>query len=113
MNDPLLVRGFQGIRDLPGDRQRLIGRECALRDPPREIVTLAPLAIACLVLGLFPNLILTTLDAPVTNITAAATKVVAEREVKLVEEAKPAVDEKNQLELKLTDQKPSDLNSLN
>jgi NADH-quinone oxidoreductase subunit M len=51
----------------------------------REITTLAPLAIACLVLGLFPNLILTTLDAPVTNLTAAAKQVVADRQVKLVE----------------------------
>jgi NADH-quinone oxidoreductase subunit M len=38
----------------------------------REIVTLTPLALACLLLGLFPNLILTTLDDPVTNLTAAA-----------------------------------------
>ena len=53
---------------------------------PREITTLVPLALACLVLGLFPNLILTTLDAPVTKIVAAASDHVKDAKVKLVEE---------------------------
>ncbi len=55
---------------------------------PREIITLTPLAIACLVLGLFPNLILTTLDAPVNNIVAAASEHVQDAKVKLVEDGK-------------------------
>lgn len=53
---------------------------------PREITTLVPLAVGCLVLGLFPNLILTTLDAPVTKIVAAASEHVKDAKVKLVEE---------------------------
>jgi len=54
----------------------------------REITTLVPLAIGCLVLGLFPNLILTTLDAPVEKIVAAASQHVQERKVQLVETTK-------------------------
>ncbi len=54
----------------------------------REIITLTPLAIGCLVLGLFPNLILTTLDAPVNNIVAAASEHVKDAKVKLVEDGK-------------------------
>ena len=40
MDDPLFVRGFQGVRDLLRDRQGVIDRDDALRDPLREIVTL-------------------------------------------------------------------------
>ncbi len=40
MNDPLFVRGFQGVRDLLRDRQASSIGICALRDPLREIVTL-------------------------------------------------------------------------
>ena len=36
MNDALLVRGFQGLRNLLGDRQRLIDRNRSLRDAVRE-----------------------------------------------------------------------------
>jgi len=54
----------------------------------REITTLVPLAIGCLVLGLFPNLILTTLDAPVEKIVAAASQHVQERKMQLVETTK-------------------------
>ena len=36
MNDPLLVRRFQGFRDLLGDRQRLVNRNRALRDAVGE-----------------------------------------------------------------------------
>ena len=32
MNDPLLVRGFEGIRNLRRDRERLVDRDRALRD---------------------------------------------------------------------------------
>jgi len=41
----------------------------------REIITLTPLAIACLVLGLFPNIILKTLDEPVMNLTKNANRI--------------------------------------
>ena len=40
MDDPLFVRGFQGVRDLLRDRQGFIDRDGALRDPVREIVAL-------------------------------------------------------------------------
>ena len=33
MNDPLLVRGFEGVRDLCRHRQRVIDGDRALRDP--------------------------------------------------------------------------------
>ncbi len=36
MDDPLLVRGLQRFGDLPRDRQRLVERHRALRDPIRE-----------------------------------------------------------------------------
>jgi len=51
----------------------------------REIITLAPLALGCLVLGLFPNIILTTLDAPITKLTAAAAQKATDSQVTLVE----------------------------
>ena len=38
MNDALLVRGFQGLRDLLRDGQRFIERDRAARDPLRQIV---------------------------------------------------------------------------
>ena len=40
MDDPLLVRCFERVRDLPGDGQRLIDRHRTARDPLRQIVTL-------------------------------------------------------------------------
>ena len=38
MDDPLLVRGFERLRDLPRDRQRLVERDRSTRDPLRQIV---------------------------------------------------------------------------
>ena len=38
MDDALLVRGFERVRDLLRDRQRLVERDRAPRDPLREIV---------------------------------------------------------------------------
>ena len=45
----------------------------------REILTLVPLAIACLVLGFFPNLILTSLDEPIAKITQQASDYAADQ----------------------------------
>ena len=36
MDDPLLVRGFQGFGDLLRDRQRLVERDCPASDAIRE-----------------------------------------------------------------------------
>ena len=36
MNDPLLVRGFEGIRNLRRDRERLADRDRALRNAVSE-----------------------------------------------------------------------------
>ena len=36
MDDPLSVRGLERLDDLPGNRQRLIERQRALRDAVRE-----------------------------------------------------------------------------
>ena len=36
MNDPLLMRGLQRLRDLLGDRQRLVDRDRALGDSVRQ-----------------------------------------------------------------------------
>ena len=36
MDDPLLVRGFQRLGDLPRDRQRFVERDRAARDPLRQ-----------------------------------------------------------------------------
>jgi hypothetical protein len=58
----------------------------------REIITLTPLAVGCLVLGLFPNLIMTTLDAPVTKITAAAAEQARKGTVTLVDEAPERIE---------------------
>ncbi len=38
MDDPLPVRGFERLRDLPGDRQRLSEWHWRTRDPPRQII---------------------------------------------------------------------------
>ena len=40
MDDPLLVRRFERLGDLPRDRQRLVDRDRAARDPLREILAL-------------------------------------------------------------------------
>ena len=40
MDDALLVRGFERVRDLLRDGQRLIDRDRATRDPLRQIITL-------------------------------------------------------------------------
>ena len=40
MNDALLVRGFERLGDLLGDRQRLVDRDRAVRDALRQIVAL-------------------------------------------------------------------------
>ena len=45
----------------------------------REIVTLTPLAIACLWLGLFPNPVLQSLEPSVTKLTSPTSLVLAER----------------------------------
>ncbi len=47
----------------------------------REIAVLTPLAAACLVLGLFPNIILTTLEPSIAKTTAAANSLLEERRV--------------------------------
>ena len=38
MDDALIVRGFERLGNLPGDRQRLVERDRALRDALRQIV---------------------------------------------------------------------------
>ncbi|MEX2673672.1 MAG: NADH-quinone oxidoreductase subunit M [Phycisphaeraceae bacterium] len=45
----------------------------------REIATLAPLAVLCLVLGLYPTPMLQSFEPTIDNITAAAQQVIAER----------------------------------
>ena len=40
MDDALLVRHFQGMGDLVGNRERLGERDRPTRDPPREILSL-------------------------------------------------------------------------
>ena len=40
MHDPLRVRRFQGLRDLPGDRQRFVHRDWTAGDPLREVLAL-------------------------------------------------------------------------
>ena len=40
MNDALLVRRFERLRDLPRDRQRLVERNRASRDPSASVVAL-------------------------------------------------------------------------
>ena len=40
MDDPLLVRRFERLRDLPRDRQGLVERDRAARNALREIVAL-------------------------------------------------------------------------
>ena len=40
MNDPLLVRRFERLGDLPRDRQRLVERNRAARDPLRQVLAL-------------------------------------------------------------------------
>ena len=40
MDDAVLVRGFERFGDLSRDRQRLVDRDGAARDPLREILTL-------------------------------------------------------------------------
>ena len=40
MDDPLLVRGFERLRDLLRDRQRLVERDRAPRDPLRQVLAL-------------------------------------------------------------------------
>ena len=40
MDDPLLVRGFERLGDLLRDRQRLVERDRAARDPLRQILAL-------------------------------------------------------------------------
>ena len=40
MNDPLLVRRFERLGDLLRDRQRLVERDRAARDPLREVLAL-------------------------------------------------------------------------
>ena len=40
MNDPLLVRGFERVRDLLRDRQGFVDRDRAARDPLREVLAL-------------------------------------------------------------------------
>jgi hypothetical protein len=47
VNDPLLVGGFQRLRDLPGDRQGLVEWNRTARDPLREIVPLDQLHDQC------------------------------------------------------------------
>jgi hypothetical protein len=37
MNDPAIVRGFDRLRDLPGDGQRLVDRDRAARMPLRAL----------------------------------------------------------------------------
>ena len=39
VDDPLLVRGFERVRDLPGDGQGFVERHGAARDTLRQIVT--------------------------------------------------------------------------
>jgi len=40
MNDPLLVRRFERVGDLPRERQRLVERQSPARNPLRQILTL-------------------------------------------------------------------------
>ena len=40
MNDPLLVRRFERLRELSGDGQRLVDRDRAMPDPLRQVLTL-------------------------------------------------------------------------
>ena len=40
MDDALLVRRFEGVGDLPGDRQRLVEWDRPARDPLRQILAL-------------------------------------------------------------------------
>ena len=40
MDDTLLVRGFERLGDLPGNRQRLVQRDRAMHDSLRQILTL-------------------------------------------------------------------------
>ncbi|MEX2215381.1 MAG: NADH-quinone oxidoreductase subunit M [Phycisphaeraceae bacterium] len=47
----------------------------------REIMTLVPLAVLCLLFGLFPNLILKTVETPVRMLTQSASRVVFERKL--------------------------------
>ena len=47
MNDPAFVRGFQRLRDLPRNRQRLIDRTRSARDPLREVFALDQLHDQC------------------------------------------------------------------
>ncbi len=43
----------------------------------REIATLAPLAVACLALGLYPNPVLKSLDEPIERLIAPARLVIS------------------------------------
>ena len=65
---------FAGVR-LPQGVERATVKDLNLR----EVTTLAPLAIGCLVLGLYPKPILNTVDKPVSVMIAAAQEVAAVR----------------------------------
>jgi len=61
----------------------------------REIAVLTPIAVMCLVLGLFPSIILRTLEAPLNDLTQSATKIA---EVRHQEKLSEASDAKQALE---------------
>ncbi len=66
----------------------------------REIITLLPLAAGCLVLGLFPHGVLTSLEAPVGRLTAAA-KAAAELQTVYVDADQTPADDPRAAELRL------------
>jgi NADH-quinone oxidoreductase subunit M len=66
---------FGPLKLPPADR-----RQDPVRDlTAREITVLAPLAIACLVLGLYPQPVLRSIEAPVTALIATATPTIKPR----------------------------------